>query len=122
MDKRHLLLIDDDEFMLQHLGGKFAAAGFEVMYAHDGAEGLEIAGRLKPAMVVCDFRMPGMDGLAFAGRLKNYPETKDIPLVFLTSEDFTPDVVQALKDLGVADYLHKSLDFEEILERVNKAL
>lgn len=119
---RHLLLIDDDEFMLQHMGGKFAASGFEVAYAHDGAEGLEIAGRLKPDVVVCDFRMPNMDGLGFAGRLKSYPETKDIPLVFLTSEDFTPDIQQALKDLGVADYLHKSADFPEILERVNKVL
>ncbi|MEY4723741.1 MAG: hypothetical protein RLZZ324_1254 [Candidatus Parcubacteria bacterium] len=120
MDKKHLLLIDDDGIMLQLFGGQFASAGYEVLYAHDGAEGWEMARSKKPDIILCDFRMPNMDGLELGGRLKAAPETKDIPLVMLTSEDFSADVQRALKDMGVADYLHKSLAFPEMLERVKK--
>ena len=117
-----MLLIDDDEFLLQMMGGKFAANGFEVQYAHDGAEGLDLLAKVKPDIVVCDFRMPTMDGLGFGARLKANPETKALPLIFLTSEDFSPEVLQSLKDMGIADYVHKSLDFKEILARVQKVL
>jgi CheY-like chemotaxis protein len=116
-----LLLIDDDAFLLRHLGGKFSTHGFEVSYAHDGAEGLALAGQLKPDVIACDFRMPVMDGIGFGGRLKAVPDTKDIPLVLLTSEDFSPAELQALHDLGVTAYVHKSVPFEELLAAVNAA-
>ena len=117
-----LLLVDDDAFLLQMIGGKFAAGGFEVLYAHDGEEGLAMLAKLKPDIVVSDYRMPNMDGLGFGARAKANPETAGIPIVFLTSEDFSPEVQASLKALGIADYMHKSLDFPEILARVKKAL
>lgn len=123
MEKKvHLLLIDDDKVILQLFGGQFGRKGFEVFYAHGGAEGWEIARRLKPDMILCDYRMPGMDGLETATHLKEAEETKGIPLAMLTTEDFSLEVQKILKDIGVDVYLHKGLPFAEILSNVKEVL
>jgi CheY-like chemotaxis protein len=92
-----------------------------VLYAHDGVEGWEMARTRRPDVIVCDFRMPNMDGLELAGRLKAAAETKDVPLVMLTSEDFSPEVQKALRELGVAEYVHKSSLLPELLAAVKRA-
>lgn len=119
----HMLLIDDDAIMLQLFGGNFAQKGFEMIYAHDGAEGWEVARRVKPDIILCDYRMPYMDGLETAEHLKtDSVETKKIPLIMLSSEDFSLEVQKALKEIGVDDYIHKGLPFKQILERVKTVL
>jgi len=121
--KIHVLLVDDDPVMLQLFGGQFVTKGFEVLYAHDGAEGWEMARKLKPELILLDYRMPGMDGMETAQHLKEATsEVKDIPVAMLTSEDFSPDAIRALKEMGVEEYIHKSLPFEEIMVRVKKML
>jgi len=121
--KLHMLLIDDDPVMLQLFGGQFAQKGFEMMYAHEGAEGWELARRLKPTIILCDYRMPNMDGMETAQHLKeDSEETKKVPLVMLTSEDFSPEAQKMLKEIGVDDYVHKGLPFKEILDRVKSVL
>ena len=123
MDKKiHLLLIDDDPIMLQLFGGQFVTKGFEVLYAHDGAEGWEMARRLKPEIILCDYRMPSMDGMETASHLKGEADTKGIPLIMLTSEDFSPEAQKMLKEIGVDDYVHKGMMFNEILDRVKKVM
>lgn len=119
MDKKlHLLLIDDDKVMLQLFGGQFGHKGFEVLYAHDGAEGWEMARRLKPDIILCDYQMPSMDGMETATHLKEGLDTKGIPLIILTSEDFSLEAQKMIKDVGVDDYVHKGLPFTDILARV----
>lgn len=120
--KLHLLLVDDDPVMLQLFGGQFAAKGFEVVYGHSGAEGWELARKFKPAIILLDYRMAGMDGMETAQHLKESPETKDIPVIMFSSEDFSPDGVKALKEIGVSEYLHKGSPFREILDHVKKLL
>lgn len=121
--KLHLLLVDDDPIMLQLYGGQFVRKGFEVLYAHDGAEGWEMARKLKPDLILLDYRMPGMDGMETAQHLKeDSEETKHIPILMLTSEDFSGDAVRALKEMGVEDYLHKGLPFTEIFARVKASV
>lgn len=120
--KLHLLLIDDDKTMLQLFGGQFGHKGFELIYAHDGAEGWEMARRLKPDLILCDYQMPGMDGMETATHLKGEEITKGIPLIMLTSEDFSPEVQKLLLDTGIDDYLHKALPFTEVLARVKTIL
>lgn len=122
MPKIHLLLVDDDPVMLQLFGGQFAQKGFEVLYAHDGAEGWELARKFKPEIILLDYRMAGMDGMETAEHLKESDETKQIPIIMFSSEDFSPDGVKALKEIGVTEYLHKGLPFKEIFEAVKKAL
>ena len=120
--KIHLLIVDDDPIMLQLFGGQLAAKGFEMIYAHGGAEGWEMARRLKPDLILLDYRMPSMDGMETATHLKAEADTKSIPIIMLTSEDFWPDTVKSLKEIGVAEYVHKGKPFPEILAHVQKVL
>lgn len=120
--KEHVLLIDDDPVMLRLFGAKFASSGFEVLYATDGEEGRKIAGRLFPDIVLLDVRMPGDDGFTIARKLKTEPRTKDIPVVFLTNEDFSVAAEKGAKELFVDDYIHKSIDLNELVKRVKQII
>lgn len=121
-DKIHVLLVDDDPIMLQLFGGQLAANGFELLYGHDGAEGWEMARRMKPQIILLDYRMPSMDGIETATHLKGEDATKDIPIIMLTSEDFWPDTVKTLKEIGVSGYIHKGRPFRDLLAEIAKAL
>lgn len=120
--KVHLLLVDDDPVMLQLFGGQFARKGFEVLNAHSGAEAWEMARRFKPELIVLDYRMDRMDGVETAEHLKDGPDTKDIPIIMLTNEDFSPEGVKALKEVGVDEYLHKGQPFHVIMDKVKAVL
>jgi len=120
--KKHILIIDDDDLIRRLFGGKLASAGFEILYAQDGDEGREIARRLQPDLILLDIRMPGSDGYAVAQRLKEEPKTSNIPIIFLTNEDFSVEAEKAVKELWVVDYIHKSIDLKEFVKRIKKIL
>lgn len=120
--KVHILIIDDDEDLRRLFGGKLATAGFEILYGSNGDDGREIARRMQPDLILLDIRMPGNDGYTIARRLKGEPATKNIPVVFLTNEDLTAEGEKAVKELWVVDYIHKSIDLNEFVERVKKVL
>ena len=120
--KIHILIIDDDADLRRLFGAKLAGAGFEVLYGSNGDDGREMARRFQPDLILLDIRMPGNDGYTIARRLKNEPQTKGIPVVFLTNEDFTPEGAKAVKELWVVDYIHKSMELNEFVERVQKIL
>lgn len=119
---KHVLLIDDDEALLRLFGGYLKNAGFEVIYAHDGDQGRETARRLKPDVILLDLNLPGMDGYELSTRLKKESLTKDIPLIILTSTDISQESERLFKQKGVADYIHKSVQSGELVERVKKVL
>jgi DNA-binding response OmpR family regulator len=122
MKNKHILMIDDDPAIQRLFGAKFASAGFDVMYAHDGHSGREMARRFMPDIILLDLRMPETDGYTIARLLKTEPKTKDIPVVFLTNEDFTPEAEKAAKEVWVSDYLHKSMDLNEVVKRVKSVI
>jgi len=121
-NKPHILLIDDDPTLLRLFGAKLADAGFEVLYAHDGDEGREMARRFLPDLILLDIRMPETDGYTIAKRLRNEPRTKNIPVAFLSNTDLSVEAEAAMKELYVVDYIHKSIDLNELVKRVKKIL
>lgn len=118
----HVLLVDDDEALLRLFGGYLQKAGFEVLYAHDGNEGRETARRLQPDIILLDLTLPIMDGYEVTTRLKAEQPTKHIPIIVLTSTDMSQESEGLLKQQGVDDYIHKSVQAEELIERVKKVL
>ena len=116
----YILIVDENPLICRLFGSKLADAGFEVMYAHDGNKGREMARRFQPDLVLLDVRMPIMDGFSTAEHLKKERETAHIPLIFLTNEDFSLDAEKAVKDKLVVDYIHKSIDLNEFVERIKK--
>lgn len=121
--KVHVLLVDDDPVMRQLFGGLLAARGFEVIYANDGASGWESARKLKPDLILLDYRMePGLDGMETAENLKKNDDTRAIPIIMLSNEDFSVDAQKYLKEIGVEDSVHKGADPSEIVARITAVL
>lgn len=120
--KKHILIVDDDPFIRRLFGARLLSAGFEVLYASKGHEGREMARRFMPDLVILDINMPDADGYEIAQRLRSEERTKNIPIVFLTSEDFSIEAEKAVKEVYVVDYIHKSIDSDEFIKRIKKAI
>lgn len=120
--KKHILMIDDDAAIRRLFGGALARAGFEVMYSGNGHEGREMARRFQPDLILLDIRMPGADGFEIARHLHTEHQTAHIPVVFFTNEDMSLEAEKAAKELWIHDYIHKSIDLNEFIQRVEKIL
>ncbi len=118
--KLHILIIDDDEMIQKLFGAKLSKEGFEPLYAHNAENGREMARRLNPDLILLDIRMPGIDGYDMAQRLKEEQETKDIPLALLTNEDLATEAQKWMKEIGVLEYFHKSMDLDKFIKKVRE--
>jgi CheY-like chemotaxis protein len=90
MQRRPVLVIDDDPRSCELITAILTSAGFEVRSATDGASGIELAGTLQPSAILLDMMMPGMDGLATLACLKRDPLLGNVPVIGMTaSTDLT---------------------------------
>jgi signal transduction histidine kinase len=104
---RTVLLIDDAEvsrYLLRQLLGQ----GFRLAEAMTGSEGIELAGRLRPDLILLDLNMPGMSGFEVLDRLKAAAETRDIPVVVVTGQNLDTGERERLARQTVA-ILHKEM-------------
>lgn len=84
MDKKKILIIDDERDALFILEKELASKGYSVISADNGNDALKLAKSQYPDLITLDIWMPVMDGTEIAAKLKEDPETKDIPVIFLT--------------------------------------
>ncbi len=96
-------------------------AGHEVVATSNGAEAVEAVEREKPDLIIMDVRMPRMTGYEACRRLKASPETKDIPVVFLSAKGQDAEVQEGL-EAGAIDYIIKPFSPDELTRRVNEIL
>lgn len=116
-----LLIIDDTPANLAVVVEGLETHGFSVVIAQDGEEGLERARFVQPDLVLLDVMMPGLDGFEVCRRLKNQPETRDIPVIFMTSLTDVADKVNGFR-VGAVDYVTKPLQIDEVIARVTTHL
>jgi CheY-like chemotaxis protein len=83
--KKKILVVDDDPTTLKMLEGILGAAGYDVVRASAGQDAIDLAREQKPDLLVLDIELPGMDGINVAFKLRELPETKNIPIVFLSA-------------------------------------
>lgn len=114
-----ILIVDDDQDFLQLLEFDLKKHGYDVISANNGEEGLEKARTGSPALIMVDIKMPKMDGYTFVRRLKKDAETKDIPVIVLTSYEPMKDMFQLE---GVQDYVVKSVRMEGLLTSIQRHL
>jgi len=121
---KKILLIEDDEAMLQALYDIFAENGFLVYKARDGQEGLMVALKEHPDIILLDILMPRMDGLIMMKKLRKDEWGKTVPIVLLTN--VTPDsdsTIRSIVEHKPAYYLIKSdVTLEATLEKVQDVL
>ncbi len=119
--KTRMLIIEDNEQNLYMQTFLLEQRGYEVVQARDGREGLELAARLKPALIVLDIQLPLMDGHEVARRLKKQPGTRDIPIVVVTSYAMPKDREQALAS-GCDGYIEKPIDPDTFVSEIERHL
>lgn len=115
-----VLAVDDESDVLRLIQIKLQKAGFEVLTAHDGEEGLQVAVAEHPDVVLMDVMMPRMDGYTAVARIKE--EMQPAPLILmLTAKGQEQDVVRGLTG-GAEDYIIKPFAPRELIARINVAL
>ncbi|MBE9028734.1 response regulator [filamentous cyanobacterium LEGE 11480] len=111
-----ILVIDDDRAACEMVQRSLSHHNYRVVYAHTGAQGLEIAAQLRPDAIVLDVIMPEMDGWQVLNALKENPELADIPVILST---MVTDEAMGYS-LGASAYLPKPVDRERLLTVLEK--
>ena len=120
-DSETILVVDDETHILHVLSLKLRNAGFNIITAEDGEEGLAKAMENHPDLVITDYQMPFMSGLDLCIRLKEEPRTKDIPALMLTARGFSL-AEQYLDQTNIAGVLTKPFSPREVLGKVEALL
>ncbi len=119
MDRKKILIIDDDPAFVRLVEQVLAQKGYDVVKAGSGQEGLRLLFHQRPDIVFLDVTMPGMDGWQTCRRIR---DICDIPIIMLAGKHATEgDVVRGL-DCGADDYLIKPVGNEELVARVRAVL
>ncbi len=121
MDKNSILVIEDEDEIRQNLALFLSYSNFQVYEAVNGYQGIEMALKHLPDLIISDVMMPLVDGYGVLKELQIHPETYDIPFLFLTARYATQDIRNGM-NLGADDYISKPFDFDEILSSINKRL
>jgi phosphoserine phosphatase RsbU/P len=116
-----ILVIDDDISIQILLKRMLEKQGYQVVVASNGEEGISQAIAYQPALVICDWIMPGLNGLEVCKRMKKDPKLSTTFFIFLTSLDSITDRVKGL-DAGADDFISKPIEQNELKARVRAGL
>jgi two-component system phosphate regulon response regulator PhoB len=119
--KKRVLVVDDEPDLLDLVAHHFAAAGYAVDTATSGSEGLRLASRNRPSVVLLDLMLPDIQGTEILRRIRKDEETASIPVVLLTARGEEVDRVVGF-ELGADDYVVKPFSPRELVLRVNALL
>ena len=116
-----ILLVEDNEVNRDMLSRRLKRRGFTVIEAVDGQQAIEKAESAKPDLILMDMSLPVVDGWEATRRIKGDPSLAHIPIVGLTAHAMVGDRELALK-AGCDEYATKPIDFEKLLETINRFL
>ncbi|MEG3849052.1 PAS domain-containing protein [Microcoleus sp. herbarium19] len=119
--KQNILIVDDNPESLRLLSEILSHRGYKVRPTRDGKLALNFARTTPPDLILLDIMMPAMDGYQVCEQLKACPQTKDIPVIFISALNEVFDKVKAFS-LGAVDYITKPFQIEEVVARVENQL
>ncbi len=114
-----ILSVDDSKMIHMVIGKAFKPYDVQLFYATNGVEGLAVATRENPNLIILDVTMPVMDGVETLTKLKSDPLLKDIPVIMLTAEAGRENVVKIAR-IGVRDYMIKPFKEEALIEKAGR--
>ncbi len=120
-DADRILMVDDDPTNLDVLRHTLDGRGFRLYVSRSGENAIEVARKVRPALVLLDVVMPGIDGYETCRRLKADPQTREAAVIFLSSLDETKDKVRGL-ETGAVDFVSKPFQADEVIARVHTHL
>lgn len=130
MEKKLILIAEDDENLREILRIKLESQGYEVVTASNGREALEKLHSLerKPDLIILDVMMPDMDGIDVAFTISEEQKYKNIPFIFLTGlgEDIHPEGKSIdekfAKEIGAAKFIRKGEDFDVVIGTIKELI
>jgi len=117
-EKPTILVVDDYPANLHVLLESLKETGYKALIAINGESAIRQADFAKPEIIILDVMMPGLDGFETCRRLKQQPNTKEIPVIFMTALSETVDKLRGFEAGGV-DYITKPFNVVELLARIN---
>jgi two-component system alkaline phosphatase synthesis response regulator PhoP len=121
MNKQKVLLVDDEQDILDLIGFNLEKEGFEVFTANNGRDGLELARKNNPDLVLLDVMMPGMDGMETCRELRDDDNLKNVLIAFLTARNEDYSQIAGF-DAGADDYIAKPIKPRVLVSRVKALL
>jgi DNA-binding response OmpR family regulator len=120
---KKILIVDDDGDILQMLGKRLMSSGYSVIKATNGADAIGLALLEQPDIIILDVLMPEMEGEEVAAKLKEYSQTKNIPVIYLTAlfpkaEEGKYRTTETNRNVIFV----KPLDADKLLEQIKKFL
>jgi DNA-binding response OmpR family regulator len=116
-----ILIIDNDTSLVAFLSFFFEDRGFTVYTANDGTEGIELARRHKPRVILSDMMMGRMHGFDVLVELRADPELRETVVIIMSAKSYRSDIERA-RALGATDYVVKPFKSEELLALVERHL
>jgi DNA-binding response OmpR family regulator len=116
-----ILTVDDSKTIRMIVRKAFSPYNCDLFEGENGVEGLAIANREKPDLIILDITMPVMTGIEMLGKLKKETDLKNIPVIMLTAESGKDNVMKIVK-MGVCDYVVKPFKGDQLLDRAKAIL
>jgi two-component system, cell cycle response regulator DivK len=116
-----VLLVDDDEMSRDMLSRRLIRRGFEVIFAVDGKQGVEVARREKPDIVLMDMGLPVMDGWEATRRIKSDDAIRRVSVIGLSARTMKGDRDKAI-EAGCDDYDIKPIEFDRLIGKIERLL
>jgi CheY-like chemotaxis protein len=116
-----VLLVEDNEMNRDMLSRRLTRRGFEVVFAADGQQGVDLARSEKPDIILMDMSLPVMDGWEATRRIKADAAMRRIPVIGLTAHAMSGDREKAI-EAGCDDYDSKPVEIDRLLGKINRLL
>lgn len=122
MKPGYLLIVEDVPDILRLLEETLKFKGYNAVTARNGQEALDLIQRERPALVITDIMMPKLDGFGLVHRLRLNPETRDLPVIFLTATYVALEDKTFALNIGATRFIEKPVNFERFLETIDQLL
>lgn len=121
MSKKVILAVDDEPNILLSIEFILDMEGYEVHTAHDGEEALEVAGRIRPDVILLDINMPRKDGYEVCRILREREDMAGIKVIMLTAKGQTLEKKKGL-EVGADEYVTKPFSAEDLLQKIRACI
>jgi len=118
---KKILVVDDEKDLVETVSFRLQTAGFEVVPAYDGQDGLEKARSLKPDLIILDLMLPKMDGYKVCRLLKFDEKYKKIPIIMFTARAQDSDKQMGL-EVGADAYITKPFEPQALLDKIKELI
>jgi CheY-like chemotaxis protein len=117
MERKMVLIVDDNDSYRRTCAKYLERKGWKILEARDGLEGVEVAREAKPDLILMDVEMPGLDGIEALDKLKEDPDTREIPIIIMSSRSDPYEQETLTRN---CPFFEKSPVLDGLLQKINQ--